>query len=189
MQATYVKEHKDRQFQLACSFLEDGLGRPIVRQTCNTSSPSTGNVDFTLTCPDGTFPAGLQSTKLAADRNFQFYCCELANVEGKKVITPNIDRDDGLGSRKACDDTMVDLQAKLSGLKPNRQVNDAGDASTPLSFTCPIDPKQGETNKVITGFDTEYYKDEQDRRWGFDCCQLGFSDTKLGPPAASATGP
>lgn len=142
-----------------------------------------------MACPDGTFPAGLQSTKLATDRSFQFYCCELANVEGKKVITPNIDKGDGLGSRKACDDSMAGLAAKLYGLLPNRQVNDAGDASAPMSYTCPIDPQQGETNKVLTGFNTEYYKDDQDRRWGFDCCQLGFSDTKLGAAAASATGP
>ncbi len=187
MQATYA--NKDRKFQLACSFLEDGQGRPISRETCNTSSASTGNVDFTLACPDGTFPAGLQSTKLATDRSFQFYCCELANVEGKKVITPNIDRGDGLGPRKACDDPMAGLAAKLYGLLPNRQVNDAGDTSTPLSYTCPIDAQQGETNKVLTGFSTEYYKDDQDRRWGFDCCQLGFSDTKLGLPAEGATAP
>lgn len=189
MEATYVKENKDRQFHLACAFLEDGQGRPISRQTCNTSSASTGNIDFTLACPDGTFPAGLQSTKLATDRSFQFYCCELANVEGKKVIIPKVDKGDGLGSRSACDDSMAGLAAKLYGLLPNRQVNIAGDTSTPLSYTCPIDAQQGETNKVLTGFNTEYYKEDQDRRWGFDCCQLGFSDTKLGPPAASATGP
>jgi hypothetical protein len=175
MSSTY--RDKDREFQLQCAFLEDGLNRPIYRQNCNVSSASNGLQELNLSCPTGTFPSGLQSKKLAADRTFQFYCCELATVEGKKLRVPKIDAGDGLGPQTACDTPMVGLQAQLQWLDPNLQVNAVKD---PLAFTCPMDARKNETNKVLTGFfQTEYSPDEQDRRWGFSCCFVGFSDITL----------
>ncbi len=172
MKASYL--NLDRKFQIECGFLEDGMQRPIVRQNCQTSSTTTGLVDFMLSpaCPLGTFPAGLQSSKIAADRSFSFYCCELATADGVKLAIPTIDAGNGLGLQPACDPSMAGMQAQLWGLVPNLQVNASGQAS--FAFSCPVDAAQKETNKVVTGFYGEYFRTEQDRRWGFDCCQLAL---------------
>ena len=183
-----VYANNDREYQLQCGFLEDGAGRPIQTKNCNTSSASTANVDFVLNCPTGTFPAGLESAKTATDRQFQFDCCELVTADNKQLAIPFVDSGNGLGPQPACDPPMAGLQASLYGLIPNLEVNVAGDATNPVSFTCPVNATNNETNKLLTGFNTEYFSDEQDRRWGFQCCQAGFPGTSTLTSTSTGSG-
>jgi len=183
MSSTYDSDTSDRYYHVQCAFMEDGTGAPLVRDHCQITSFTLGDVDSDLTCPLGLFPAGLASRRISAspmDRSFQLTCCQASTQSGAVLAIAQVDGGQGIGPQPVCDAPAVPEAGALYGTVANRQINTT---QANFSFTCtvlPASPYTGapaQTNKVLTALHSEYSTRDQDRRWGFDCCELGLESS------------
>lgn len=181
---------KDRQYGFQCQFMEDGQGVPLRKASCSWSEEQKGkNIDFS--CPQGKFLAGQRSSynAQAKDRKYQYQCCELRNIEGKKAGVSTGMMEDG-SSITMCSNDEQRVPTQLQDLESFQQlVNiDVNDRLQPVSYNCAnaaLLPLGGLTvnlevipieNAVLHQVKSRLLPESFDRRHSFYCCQLTIKD-------------